>query len=160
MIYYEQGRVMIRTAFESDLDTVAANLRREDAEELRAEGYYPSARAALGVSFAASTVRLAALRDGVPVAVFGIVPDALAGSRAVVWLLGAEGLRRIPKTFVRASRAVIAHFLTLYPVLYNRVDARYTGTVRWLEACGAEFAEPVPVGPGGHPFQSFTIRRA
>lgn len=157
--FYEGHGVVIRTAIESDLDAVASNMRGEDAEEIRAEGFDASARDALGRSFAASTVCLTALRDGVPLAVFGVVPDALAGSRAVVWLLGAEGLRAIPKTFLRLSRSVISFFLSLYPELYNRVDARYEATVRWLTACGAVFEPPVPVGANGMLFQNFTIRR-
>ena len=157
MIYFEEKGIVIRTAIEGDIDAVSADIRREDAEEVHAEG--DSVRGALERSFASSSLRFTALRDGVPVAIFGLVPDAIAGSRAVVWLLGAEGLRRIPKTFLRLSRAVIRYFLSLYPLLYNRVDARYAGTIRWLESCGASFQDPLPVGPSGAPFRTFTITR-
>jgi hypothetical protein len=157
MIYFERKGIVIRTAIEGDIDAVSADIRREDAEEVRAEG--DTVRAALERSFGSSSLRFTALRDGVPVAIFGLVPDAIAGTHAVVWLLGAEGLRRIPKTFLRLSRGVIAHFLTLYPVLYNRVDARYAGTIRWLESCGASFQDPLPVGAAGEPFRTFTIKR-
>lgn len=159
MTHYDRRGVVIRDAEEADIASIVERMRRKDAEEVLAEGS-ASTHDAVALSFAASTVRLTALRDGIPVAMFGLVPDALLGSKARVWLLGAEGLGGIKKTFVRMSRVVIAHFLERYPLLYNRVDCRYEETIRWLKACGAEFQAPSPVGPQQTPFQIFTIRRA
>ena len=160
MIYYQEGDILIRTAIESDIRPIADAIRREDAEEVLAEGC-ASAEEALALSFAASTLRLTLEHKGVPVALFGLAPDALGGSSARVWLLGAEGLGQIKKSFARLSRQVVGMFLLRYPRLWNRVDLRYTGAVKWLAWLGAEnYGAPEFVGQDRIPFQLFIIRRA
>lgn len=159
MIYYDRGGLVVRSAVEGDIAPIVNAIRREDAEEVLAEGC-ASVEDALARSFAASTLRVTIERDGVPVGMYGLVPDSLGGPRARVWLLGADGLAAIPVKFVRISRLVIAEMLTAYPLLYNRVDNRYAKTIRWLKSCGAHFFPPVPFGPDGQLFTTFIIRRA
>ncbi|HEX4046223.1 MAG TPA: phage protein Gp13 family protein [Elusimicrobiota bacterium] len=157
MIHYEKGGVIVRDAVGSDVAVLKDRLRIKDAEEIAAEGF--SAEDALGISFSNSTMRYTIERDGVPVAIFGVVPDVVMGSSARVWFLGAEELGRMKKTFVRGTGVFIERFLERYPVLWNHVDARYTQTIRWLKAFGARFEEAAPFGPEGHLFTKFVIWR-
>lgn len=158
MIYFEKDGLVIRTAVEGDIVPISKSIRREDAEEVLAEGC-SSIEDALARSFAASTLCLSFERDGVPLAMFGLVPDALAGASARVWMLGAEGIRAVRKSFLRLSISVRDMFLDRYPILWNRVDTRYTGALRWIEFCGGEMLETEMVGPGRIPFTTFIIRR-
>jgi hypothetical protein len=158
MIHYEKGEVTVRDAVGSDVFILAGKLRRKDAEEVRATGAQ-SIDEELADSFAHSVLRYTIERAGVPVAMFGIRPDTLIGDKALVWLLGTDELAKIKKTFVRGTGVFLNRFLEQYPVLYNAVDARYGETVRWLEAFGARFSEPVN-GPTGVQFVGFIIRRS
>lgn len=159
MIYYSKNGIVVRTATSADAFAIAASMRRQDVDEILAAGS-DSPLSALADALEVSTLCLAAERDGVPVAMFGLVPDALLGSRARVWMLGADGLAAIKKSFVRISRLVIRKFLELYPELYNWVDCRYTGAIRWLESCGAVFGPALAAGVNGEPFKPFVLRRS
>ena len=147
--------VKIRKSKSRDIRKLSGRLREADAQELLAAGN-ASVESALADSFHSSTLRRTIELDGVPVGMFGIVPETLLGDIANVWLLGTPELAQIKKTFVRQSRRVIAEFLLHYPVLWNVVDCRYVSAIRWLESCGAVFDEGSAI-PG---FRRFSIRRA
>lgn len=147
--------VKIRKSKRRDIRKLSGRLREADAQELLAAGN-TSIESALAQSFSSSTHRRTIELDGVPVGMFGIVPETLIGDIANVWLLGTPELAQIKKTFVRQSRRVIAEFLLHYPVLWNVVDVRYVSAIRWLESCGAVFDEGSAI-PG---FRRFSIRRA
>ena len=157
MIYYSRDSVIVRDATELDAREVAANLRSKDAQEVLASGFKTEGDA-VEYSFCASSLCLAVEREGVPVAVFGIVPGRNAQERSQVWFLGTDGLSKMKKTFVTLSHVIIETFLRHHPVLINWVDARYTETVRWLECCGATFEDPMPLTDGGIPFRKFVLR--
>ncbi len=146
--------VKIRTAKSRDIKKIGGRLREADAQELLAAGNV-SAEAALAYSFDRSTLRYTVELDGLPVAMFGIMPDCILGVTANVWLLGTPELAQIKKTFVRMSRVVIARFLECYPMLWNIVDVRYVSAIRWLESCGAVFDESSAV----EGFRRFVIVR-
>lgn len=158
MIYYERGNIVVRTSCASDIQSLKNRLREADEKEIIAAGN-ASSEEVLCQSFARSTLRYTVDIEGVPVAMFGIVPDSILGRRANVWFLGAPEMTRIKKTFVRLSRHFIGEFLSQYPELWNMVDSRYERTLRWLESCGAVInAKPIMLGDV--PFYGFTIRRA
>lgn len=150
--------IRIRPAQDSDIAALKDRLREADAQEVIAEGN-ESTEHALRQSISRSIVSYCVDIDGVPSAVWGIVPDSLLGDSANVWFLGAPEMSKIKKTFMRVSRQVIAEFLISFPVLWNHVDARYTKTFRWLKSCGAQFSQ-TPIRLGGVDFYPFVIRRA
>lgn len=158
MIYYERGGIVVRTSCESDIEALKNRLREADEKEIIAAGN-ADGEAVLRHSFTRSTLRYTVDLEGVPVAMFGIVPDSILGRRANVWFLGAPEMARIKKTFVRLSRHFIGEFLAQYPELWNLVDARYVQTLRWLESCGAVI-NARPIMMGDVPFYGFEIRRA
>lgn len=150
--------IEVRPSVESDIHALKDRLRREDAEETLAAGNASPERA-LAYSFSRSSACYTVGIDGVPVAMFGIVPDSLLGHSANVWFLGAPEMARIKKSFVRQSRRFIATFLSQYE-LWNFVDARYKNAVKWLIACGADFESNIYLGRGDVRFYRFTIRRS
>jgi hypothetical protein len=159
MIFYERGGVVVRESVEADIYSLAPRLRRKDAEEALAEGY-ESSEAALCSSFARSSYRLTVEREGVPVAMLGLVPPTLTSEIAQAWLLGSAELALMKKTFVRLSPVVIKLMLERHAILYNSVDCRYPETISWLKRMGAKFEAPEPFGPEGRDFQQFMFRRA
>lgn len=150
-------KIEIRESVESDIEALKNRLREADAKEVIAAGNQDGEHA-LRQSFTRSTLRYTVDIDGVPAAMWGIVPESLVGEAANVWFLGAPEMSQIKKTFVKMSRRVIADFLVYYPVLWNAVDCRYVSAIRWLKSCGAQFADPVKVGDVE--FARFIIRRA
>lgn len=150
--------IFIRDSVESDIEAVSNGLRKEDLQEVLAAGE-ESGYAAVEGSYARSCIRLTVEYRGVPVAMFGLATPTFYSSSAVVWFLGTDDMAKIPKSFVKASRKVIDWFLDKFPVIYNQVDSRYTGTIRWLKSCGAEFGKAEPYGPQGLMFEPFVIRR-
>jgi len=142
MTTYNKGGVVVRDAGVSDVAAVVTKMRRKDEEEVLASGF-ASAHDALAYSF------------GVSCECYTIEFEKVG----TVWFLGAEGMGKIKKTFVKQSRVVIAKFLEKFPILTNYVDARYGETISWLESCGAVFDEPINIGKAGARFQRFEIRR-
>lgn len=150
--------IKIRASVEADILKLKDHLRDEDKQEVLAAGN-ETCEYALRQSFARSTVRLSLDINGDLSAMFGIVPDSLLGHSANVWMLGAPGMKRIRKTFVKKSREMIADFVRMYPVLWNVVDSRYVSSIRWLKSCGAQFSNN-PIKIGGVDFYRFEIRGA
>lgn len=150
--------VTIRLSRPEDIHALHRRLRTQDAQEVLASGN-ESVEGGLAQSFERSTIRYTVEYDGLPVAMFGVVPDTILGNSANVWLLGSPELETKKKTFVRTSRRVVAELLRSYPVLWNLVDSRYKKTFRWLESCGAVF-QVTPVRIGDHDFVPFVIKGA
>jgi hypothetical protein len=157
MTHFESGDVVVRDAVGSDVALLKGRLRRKDAEEVLALG--ADVESELAESFARSRQRYTIERRGVPLAMFGILPETVLGDRAVVWLLGTDDLAQIKKTFVRGTGIFLRRFLEEYPVLYNAVPASYTQAIRWLTAFGARFEPAAPLGPRGELFRRFVIWR-
>lgn len=151
-------QISVRQFKQEDIIALAGRLREADAQEVIAEGNR-SVEASLKESCARSTICLCVEQDGTPTALFGVVPDSILGPSARVWFLGAPELAMIKKTFVKQSRRYIGLFLDRYPYIWNLVDARYTGAIRWLKSCGAVFPEYQVKGPHGDPFLPFWIMR-
>lgn len=136
---------------------VATHLREGDKQELRRAGREDFEQAVLQ-SVNVSVFSFAALHKGLPVCVFGLVPDGFMAHSARVWLLGTESLNFMKKSFVKKCRQMISQMLGMYPVLYNAVDANYPQALRLLRFLGAEFVEKV-ITKTGAPFLIFEIRR-
>lgn len=151
-------KIEVRPSVESDVQALKDRLREADAQEVIAEGN-ASVEDCLAQSLARSVQSFTVGLDGVPVAMFGIVPDSLIGVSARVWFLGTPEMARIKKSFVRQSIKFIYQFLDSYPFLWNYVDARYKATIRWLETVGAIFPAYVVHGPNGDAFRPFFITR-
>lgn len=135
---------------------IAPLLRAADLDEIRIMfGPDPAEMLAHGVEW--SSEAYAALEDGVPFAIGGIVPRDMIGGRASPWMLGTPGVGRNPRWFLRMSRERLAAAMETYWILENFCDARYAASIRWLRWLGFTLGEPVL--HGGHRLVPFSIRR-
>jgi len=155
---FDIADIMVRETNPLDIAPVVGRMRRKDEDEVIASGF-SSAEEALSYSFGVSQQCYTIERNGLPLAMFGLVRSPDQDGVGIVWFLGTDEMKTIKKSFVKQSRVVIAKFLEVYPVLTNWVDAKYTEAISWLESCGAEFDPPVAVGRNGAMFTRFEIRR-
>jgi hypothetical protein len=153
-----RGDGEIRPSVFHDVCEVAGKMREADRMEVWASSHHEPEEALL-IGYRTSSVCRTALWRGEPVAMFGLVPETLLGGRAVVWLLGTDGVQRMGHCFARLSRWAIREMLQVYPLLFNYVDARYKASVDWLRWCGADVREPEPHGLDRLPFHFFTLER-
>lgn len=158
MISFNEHGVSIREAVEEDIPAVAVAMRMADVAEVWASDHQTPVEA-LMTSFSLSIECYTLLRGEEPVAMFGLVPDTFTPGRAVIWLLGTDGISRIPKKFTDFTKRVISIWLQSYEILFNHTDVRNQASRRWLERCGATFHEPQPFGAERLHFTPFFFRR-
>lgn len=158
MIYYDGKEVMVRTSNELDIDLMKNRLRKSDIDEVWASHHH-TPEEALRLSFEMSTLCLTVDIKGMPVVMFGIVPQTLLSDKANVWLLATDGILKVRKSFLKHCKEFIGIMLKEYSVLENYVDARNTLSIRWLKWCGAEIEEAKPIGAEKLPFHHFVFLR-
>jgi hypothetical protein len=124
----------VREATETRCISIAERMRQQDRAEVEAGGFSPLQ--AILESQRMSIITECALVDGVPAAVWGVVPRGLLSSYANVWMLGTDMVPQHRKALLRLSRAFIARVSRLYPFLDCLVDSRYTEAIRWVEWLG------------------------
>ncbi len=137
------------------------SMRAADRAELAAIGDV-DVLPALERYLASSDKTWAVTLDGLLGCMAGVAPVKTEGAPAGLgqfWFLTAELFGRRPRPFFRVAAAVVDLALELYPVLFNYIDARYTGALRFADFMGAEFLPPVPLGPQSLPFVPFRLRR-
>lgn len=149
--------ICIKKATIQDALFVSKNLRDTDKRELKRAGKTNYEQAVLD-SVRISPFAFAALEDGVPLCVFGLLPDGVLSIRARVWMLGTNAINENKKEFVKTCRTVISEMLDIYPVLYNIVDANYPQAIRLLKFLDASFGGEITLDTGA-PFLFFEIRR-
>lgn len=87
----------------------------------------------------------------IPRCVFGIA--CADDGTGVPWMLGDGNYKAYRKSFLQASRQVIANWEQNHPVLFNFVDVRNMASFRWLSWLGFEARETVEeYGHAGIPF--------
>lgn len=145
----------VRFSTLDDADYLAPRLRDEDLQELIAAGS-PDALTTLkaGVLFSKPALSVVDADDRA-VTMFGVCPssDPFIG---YIWLLSSDVLDRNKMKFLRHCKQWLEALHKHYPVLTNRVDARNTVHIKWLEWMGFTFVNRVPgQGPGNLPFYEF-----
>jgi hypothetical protein len=136
---------------------VAAAMRPADIAEVWAVAHH-SPLQAIELSLEAPGEQLAFLADDMVLAVFGCSATAIDGI-GTPWLLGAVGVERHARQFLRLGRAHVARWAGQYDDLVNVVDIRNTLSIRWLRRLGFVFETPVLLGPDACPFLPFHLRR-
>lgn len=122
------------------VERIAGAMRQADRDEiLKLNGVTP--RQGLDLSLAQYGKHWTGLVDGVPVAIFGVVPVSVIGGAGVVWLLGANDVMRHRHIFARVSREIVSTLLEDYDVLMNIVHAENRVALRWLAWLGATFKQ-------------------
>lgn len=149
------GKVTFRPPRPEDTDALAANLRIEDYNELKASSALPI-RDQIQHAVAISLYPGAALgARGELLCLFGAAPFGLMGDIASPWLLGTDALPRYPQALTKGAQRYLTQIGQQYPRLMNYVDARNTTSIAWLRRIGFEFDEAEPFGPLKMPFHRF-----
>lgn len=149
--------ISLRRPCKADFAFLARHMRRRDRRELCAT--HGGVDAALLERFVLNcALSLTLCARGCAVGLAGIAPEGLLAPCACVWLLTARGVEKYPLGFFKAARAVLKHFLSFYPTLYNYIDLRYPQAVRFALMLGGHTAGR-RVYIHGAPFQLFIFRR-
>lgn len=122
------------------LREIAETMREGDRAECAP---WPTPLDALRWSVEQSEAAFVALYRGRPMAAWGVRSWGVATGSAALWLLTTSEVERHPRVFLRACRAWLHEYRTVYAALYARVGADYPRAVRWLRREGFE------VGPDG-----------
>ena len=142
-----------------DAAELAANLRDQDAEELRAAGVL-NAELAIADGIRRSPLCWTARVDGEIACVFGVAPFGTAlDPRGVPWMLGTPLVPKHRRTLQQMTPGYIAQMLEAFPHLLNQVHAKNTVATRWLRKMGFVLQPPMPVGPYGELFHLFEMKR-
>jgi hypothetical protein len=138
------------------LRELAANLRKDDADELVATGV--TVRKALWRGYRRSLWCQTALIDGQVAAVWGLNASPL-GRHGVPWLLTSPAIELMPVAFLREAKKEVARMLRFSSCLENRVLATYGGAVRLLECLGFTIDPAEPSGRNGEMLALFRLER-
>ncbi|MBP6769078.1 MAG: hypothetical protein KA171_14965 [Reyranella sp.] len=133
-------------ATEDDARELAPLLRPEDRAEMLALGLDPVD--GLLQSLAAAREAWTWRDDGRLICMAGVAPLSLIGSTGVPWLLGSPLVAAHRRAFMVETRRMVAHWLTVFPLLRNVVDAQFEAAVRWLRWLGFKVGEPFRLANG------------
>jgi hypothetical protein len=151
------GRYQIVTATIEHACALCPRVREADIEEFHATGM--TVDAVLSDGLKVSTYAWAGLIDGEVACIFGVASPSVLSGEGVPWMVGSDLLDLHAHAFLRRSRRVVSHMLSLYDHLENYVDSRNTRAVHWLRWLGFTLHAPEPHGPQGVPFHRFEMRR-
>lgn len=128
---------------------LAANLRDQDREEIRALGVAdPVASIEWGIRN--SSTCWAARAEGKIGCIFG-------AANGVVWMLGTPLVVKYRRNLAAQAPGYIKQMLQTHGRLYNVVHAKNTNAVRWLKRAGFTLQEASPFGPHGEMFHFFEM---
>lgn len=149
--------MVIRDASHADILPIAHHMREADVAEVWAS-HCVTPTEALAIGMKDSVLCYTAVRNGVPCAMFGVVPITKVDGQ--IWFLGTDLVfDSFSIGFGRMSRMVVEKFLNAFPLLHNHVDVRNQKSIEWLEWLGARFLEPKPYGELGLPFRFFMLTK-
>jgi len=125
-----------RRAHASDVAHVAAHLCA--GEQITFRDLYGDADPAerVGDTVRRSVECWAAVLNGEPLALFGVVRMSLLGGDGALWFLATDEAFRHPGALIRGGRKYVSELLTRFDSLGGRVDARHQSTVKWVRLLG------------------------
>lgn len=152
-------KYVIRGATDDDALLLAPIMRDLDIQELAAStGDTPLS--ALQQGLLTSSEVYTALADGVPYAMFGVVPVSILGGVGLPWLLTSKDVVKHAKEIVRWSEPVARHWVAnSYTTLINMIDGRHKPALRWAKHVGFTVHAGEPYGIEGRPFHKIEMRR-
>tara|TARA_B100000287_G_scaffold408067_1_gene434070 strand:- start:357 stop:818 length:462 start_codon:yes stop_codon:yes gene_type:complete len=131
---------IVRPSLLSDVPVVAENMRKEDVDEVKAHTGGCPKGSLLYAYFMSKPCLTVISRHGHLMAMGGVVPEGENIGR--IWLLGCQSMfdDSIDKRwFLRKSKEKLAEMQSLYPLLFNMVDARNEVHVNWIRWLGFTF---------------------
>lgn len=155
-ILYNEDGIIVRTSINSDIEKM--ELKQSDIDEIWASHHHKP-QEALKLSLKKSTICFTVVDNGKPIAMFGINPNNIIDTKAVIWLLSTPMLKMRAYRFIKHSKKFIRMFLDFYPYLFNYVDDRNKESIDWLKRCGAVIDDPRPYGLENKLFRHFYFQR-
>jgi hypothetical protein len=129
----------VRDSKFSDIYHIAANMRKEDIQEIEASSGLKPLEALINGWELSIHQKTICGDNNEPIAMFGIVlPN-------VVWMLATDKLSEIKIYFLKRCRDYIENLQLTYPLLTNYVDERNTVHIKWLKFCGFKFYETINI---------------
>lgn len=150
--------VQYRPATEDDVVFVADHAKPEDRQEVMA-AWGRDVKTDLLQAFRLSDFCSCATVSGVPVAVFGTIPDSVFGDRATVWLIFTDETEKCRIVVAKECRRVLRDVLQVHSPVYNYVNVENVRIIRWLQWLGAEFVGPIKHGIWGKKHLYFQFRK-
>lgn len=127
----------VRDANWADLPILVADLRDADIAEVQAfSGRDPeeALRDGLNAISIGGRARVACLPNGIPAAIYGVVP--VAPRVGAIWMLATNQFHRLHRQFLRECRQEIDDLTEGYRLVFNFTDARNKVHHRWIEWAG------------------------
>lgn len=155
------ARIFERPPRWDDVAMLVANLRPTDRDELHASNgphvdLHNVVRHALHISHHRWAVEI----NGELAALGGVADVSILNGVGSLWMLGSVVLSHYPRVLMRIGKRYRDTALGHYEHLVNYVDARNTGSIKWLKKLGFDVhLEPTPYGPQNMPFHKFELRR-
>lgn len=127
---------------------IANHMREMDRIEVGAMGHSP--KSALRTSLAGSILAVTAKVDGVPHAMFGVLPISALDGTGRPWFLGTDEVYRHGRELIRAGPAIVEQMHRHFGLLENWVSSRNLRALALLRRWGFTVArEEVDVGGVG-----------
>lgn len=139
-----------------DVYFVVDNMREEDQDECRANGYTPLD--ALSLSYENSIVSYTLhTPDGVPAAIMGVSKSGIGPQFGVIWMLGTNDIQHHKVYALRRCKPFLSD---LYEEMGMECFYNYTYSENklhhsWLKWLGFTFLRSVALPPDGHDFYEF-----
>jgi hypothetical protein len=142
------NRYDVRPATLDDVNAVAALLRPEDVDELKAYNSELDAHEGVLLAFRLSAHTWVGTINDEPACLFGVYEPKYFGTIGCPWFRGSTRMAGHTMAFLRASRGVVAGLLDHYTLLSNAVDASNRKAIQWLEWLGFEVDDELIYLPG------------
>lgn len=132
-----------------DLQYLAENMRKEDADEVKASsGLQPLPALQASILFS-SQVWIGDEGDGTPFVIWGV------NKQGVIWMLGTESIAKYAIPFLRNSKSLLKEAHKHSPILFNKSDCRNEVHHKWLRWMGFKFINKSNHGVEQRPFYEF-----
>jgi hypothetical protein len=144
--------ITFRTPSRFDLWWIAEHMAPIDRLECAAFGLSPIR--ALNQAYETSILLWVGNVEGMPEAVFGVVPVNLSTGWGRPWFLGTERARSNARAFLEIAPQYLERISAIFPRLDNYVHQDNGAAIRWLRRMGF-VVETTPEHFGGQPMLHF-----
>lgn len=150
-------KAFVRISTEADCETVSANMRKADIEEIRANSNSkPIDALRLGLAYSQPCFTIVT-EDLDPVAMFGVCPVRRASPKTgQIWMLGTDKMWDIRFDLVKKVSLWLDAITKSYDFVYNVIDKRNRVHIKFIKRLGFQLIREIPeYGHGRLPFIEF-----